>query len=251
MEGEKSQNPLEGISGEVLKHVHQLNEPVPIELQAQYFRLSAEMRKRGIQLSDKEVEEAELFLFDPLLSDDIKKMTLLRLAITGNITVFRIIERYLESAPESIRPWALMAQLEARIGILNDLIDEKQVVITSGLGGHDGKMRFMAFLHTDKLQNFERYQEGLLEKELLYRIGKAEGEIERLEMHNNYLLLTFLVPINYELRHFFTSIITECNQYGNFLATTFIITNTQLLTPQAADAALKKYAKENSLPTTY
>lgn len=251
MEGEKSQNPLEGISGEVLKHVHQLNEPVPIELQAQYFRLSAEMRKRGKQLSDKEVEEAELFLFDPLLSDDIKKMTLLRLAITGNITVFRIIERYLESAPESIRPWALMAQLEARIGILNDLIDEKQVVITSGLGGHDGKMRFMAFLHTDKLQNFERYQEELLEKELLYRIGKAEGEIERLEMHNNYLLLTFLVPINYELRHFFTSIITECNQYGNFLATTFIITNTQLLTPQAADAALKKYAEENSLPTTY
>ncbi|MGP1619934.1 hypothetical protein [Porphyromonas gingivalis] len=250
MEEERQQSPLEGLSEEALKHVHQLDEPIPIELQASYFRLSAEMRRRGIQLSENEVQDAEQLLFDPVLSDDIKKMTLLRLAITGNITVFRIIERYLESASDSMRPWALMAQLEARIGILSDLVDEKQLVITSGLGGHDGMMRFMAFLHTDKLQDFEHYQEELIEKELLYRIGKASGEVERLEMHNNYLLLTFLVPINYDLRNFFSSFIAECNQFGHFLSTTFIITNTQLLTPQGAQVALKKYAEENDLPAT-
>lgn len=141
MEEERQQSPLEGLSEEALKHVHQLDEPIPIELQASYFRLSAEMRRRGIQLSENEVQDAEQLLFDPVLSDDIKKMTLLRLAITGNITVFRIIERYLESAPDSMRPWALMAQLEARIGILSDLVDEKQLVITSGLGGRAIRIR--------------------------------------------------------------------------------------------------------------
>lgn len=249
-EDQKKPSPLEGISEETLKHVHQLDEPIPIELQAAYFQLSAEMRKREIHLGEDEMEEAENLLFDPILSNDIKKMTLLRLAITGNVRAFRIIERYIASASPRMRPWALMAQLEARIGMLSDLVDEKQMVISSGLGGHDGKMRFMAFLHTDKLQKFERFQEELIEKELLYRVKKAEGEIERLEMHSNYLLLTFLVPFNYDLREFFTAFIAECNQFGNFLATSFIITNTQLLTPEGAKATLNKYAKENDLHTT-
>ncbi len=229
--------------------IHQLEEPVPLSVQAEYFKQSIALRmtKDDKSLHSYVPEEAERVLFDTEKPNSVRRMALSRLAISGRVEAFRVIEDFLEVARGELRQWALMAKLECRVAMMSDLVDEKQIAVASGLGGRDNLMRFMGLFHTARLQEFLPFQVELFFKELEYRMEQYGGQVESKEVGYNYINVSFLLPIQSPIKEIFTGLILECNLYGNFLGDSFLVTNSQPITLDVINETLAKYAREKNI----
>ena len=94
------------------------------------------------------------------------------------------------------------------------------------------------------LKPFETYQRQIIEREFGYYFPKVDCEIERLEVGENYVNLVILFPFRSDIRLIMAQIITDCNEYGNFLADVYTITNVKEFTPEDIEDTLKNYAKK-------
>ncbi|GAD04474.1 hypothetical protein HQ45_06980 [Porphyromonas crevioricanis] len=234
--------------------IHQLEEPVPLPLQAEYFKQSIALRmtKGEGNPHNYPTMDAEKLIFDQDKPLSTRRMALSRLAMSGRVEAYRVIEDFLKIAPEGeLRQWAMMAKLECRVAMMSDLVDERQIAVASGLGGRGDLMRFMGLFHTVHLQEFEPFQVELFTKELQYRMEQYGGEVEDISVGYNYIQISFLLPIQSPIKEIFVGFILECNLYGNFLGDSFMVTNSQPITPQVIKETLAKYAKEKNLDPTH
>jgi len=120
--------------------------------------------------------------------------------------------------------------------------DEKQIYISTGLGGKGEKLRFYVLMLATEDKPFEEYQRQVVEREFAYYLPKSDCEIERLTFGERYVELVFLVPVRSDLKAILDNIISECNQYGNFISNTFTVTNVKELDPEEITEILaKKY----------
>lgn len=248
MEENNNKEPLslEDFGPEHLKKIHQIPEPIPLDVQKEYIKQSLSLNMlRKLEFSDAPmVLPSEQALFDKNEPEDHRRKVLSILAKSGSVESYRIIEDFLQIVPPGhLRQWALLAQLEARVGLFSELLNERQIAITSGLGGKDDKMRFMALLYTSELQPFENFQSDLLMKELRFQMEKEKSIIEDIKLGDNYLVVTFLAPIINSLKELFDKLIVECNQYGHFLADAFLVTNSEVIGSEEINKVLSTYAK--------
>ncbi len=127
--------------------IHQLNEIVPISLQKSYtYSLeqlvrSSKKQEKEFHLSPFRLQQIRAILHNLDSDNDSSKyLALQELACSKQIEALRMIEEFLLFAHEDLRLWALLAHLQAKAGVLSTLLDEEQIVISSGLGGKDGLM---------------------------------------------------------------------------------------------------------------
>lgn len=217
-------------------HFHILEQKIPVEIQMEYFKYSEKVRretKRPYPFSDSDCELAFAMLeVSEELNREQKRHFLTFLAISRNIHAYRLLEKYALKADPEVADWAYMALMESRISLESELSDEKQIYISTGLGGKGEKLRFYVLMLSHDRQRFQEYQRQVIEREFAYYLPKVDCEIERLTIGEQYVELVFLIPVRADIKETLDRVINECNQYGNFLSDIFTITNVKELSEE-------------------
>jgi hypothetical protein len=169
-------------------------------------------------------------LFDLSVPLDEKKNLLVLLASQEKVEAFRTIEKYAKNPDPELRAWSILAMQESRMVIQSSLMDEQQVYISTGLGGRGQKLRYFVVLigRNDK-EDYSPVQRKLVKNELEFAVNKNDGELEEMTFRKNLAIAVMLLPVKSDIQRVFSSVINECNQYGDFIRQDIIITNVKRL----------------------
>jgi len=222
---------LENLKGSL----HVLETNVPVEKQMEYFRFSESIRNDFFD--DQTMEKQMNVLISTESSPAEIKYALASLAISGDVKAYRAIESYHENHPSD---WSAMSFMQAKITLESEFSDEKQIFISTGLGGKGDQLRFFAFFKSKSRKNFSDYQKNLIEKEIPYYIQNYKGILEEIQIRDNYFTLLFLIHFQVDIKTMLEEIIDECNQYGDFIDKGFVITNVKAFTEEEIQNELRK-----------
>ena len=206
---------------------HILEELVPIEEQMEYFRYFDKLRTENEPfVRDDEVA----ILFSPDATIEQKKRSLALLASIPDVGAYRSIETYQSSPQEpELKNWSSIALVGSRIVLNSDLSGKQQVYISSGLGGHNKKLRFFSLFTTPHREDLSDLQKQILEREFRFQLETSEVEIEKFEIKSNYFSILMLFPFDIDVKAILNAAINECNKYGNFLENKYLFTNVKVM----------------------
>ncbi len=220
-------NTLMRMFGKIPTNVNILEEQIDIDTQMSYFKISRKYKNNKVK--DKDIEVLKAKLNNDYTSNKDKKEILAELASSDNVEAYRAIESFKKDADKSMKDWAILALQESRMSIESYLLNEDQIIISTGLGGKDDKLRYFIAFSTNNNQDFTELQQRLLTKELEFALKNNDGEIENLEFNTEFCMLTTLLPISVSVQNVIENVVDECNQIGNFLEKRFIVTNVNVL----------------------
>ncbi|MDR1097382.1 MAG: hypothetical protein LBL57_04550 [Tannerella sp.] len=224
-------------------HFHILEHRIPVEQQMRYFKYSDRIRKKTGEMTDVDYERYMADLKNNERSEDEKKNILSKLALSKQVRAYRLLEQYVQHPDPELVNWACMALMESRITLESELSGEKQIYISTGLGGKGQKLRFYVLILSSEGKPFLDYQRKVIEKEFGYTLPKADYEIEQLVIGDQYVELVFLVPVRADIKKILEDVIRECNLYGNFLSEIFTVTNVKELSPEEVRQIVEKYGR--------
>lgn len=200
-----------------------LEEQIDIELQMEYFNFGRDLKP---SFSPEIILQHQADLFDLTIPLDEKKNLLVLLASQEKVEAFRTIEKYAKKPDPELREWSILALQESRMVIQSSLMDEQQVYISTGLGGRGQKLRyFVVLIGREDDVDFSAVQQKLVKNELEFAVEKNDGELEEMIFQENLAIAVMLLPVKSNLQGVFSSVIYECNQYGDFVRQDLIITN--------------------------
>ena len=243
-------NRLRNSLGKIEGRLHVLEQQVAVETQIEYFKNSDMMRRSPDRATYPTTDEECELTYQMLreneeLTRDNKRRLLTLLALSKNVKAYRMLQEYAEAPDADVADWTYMALMDCRISLESDLSEEKQIYISTGLGGKGEKLRFYLLLFARNKIPFQDYQQQTIERELVYTLSQYDCEIERLTMEDLYVEMLFLMPVLTDLKSVMNQIINECNQYGNFLSNVFTVTNVKQLSREEIEEILNK-KDENS-----
>ena len=233
------QESLEHIQGQF----HVLETNASVETQMGYFRYSEQVRKNENKMT---IEEAAEILNSPLSSKEEKKLGMIILAISRDVKAYRVLESYAQHPEDNLREWASLSFLQAKITLESEFSEEKHIFISTGLGGKGDMLRFYAFFKSNKLIPFSPYQIQLIEEEIPFSIKEYHGTIEELKVFENYFSVVFLINIKSDIKKILEDALVECNQYGDFIDLSFIITNVKIFSKEDIEKELKENTSEKA-----
>ena len=225
---------------------HILEHRVPVDQQLEYFKYSYNIKAKTTDINDDDYERYMADLDNTELSKEEKKKTLSVLASSKQVRAYRLLERYVQNPDEYLANWAYMALMESRITLESELSGEKQIYISTGLGGKGEKIRFYVLIISADGGPFVEYQIKVIEKEFDYYLSKNDCEIERLTIGDKYIELVFLIPILSDIKKILEGMIGECNYYGSFLSEIFTVTNVKELCKEEVDEIVEKYGNDKA-----
>ena len=218
-----------------------LEHQVPVETQMEYFIYTNRLRSLLPDDADTAIEQLAFALHDSATSLNMKRTILSTLAVTKEAKAYRILQGYVQEPDADLKDWAHMAFMECRVRLESEFSDERQIYISTGLGGKGNRLRFYILLLSSSGDHFLDYQRQTIEREFAYALHKYDGEIEELTIKNNYAELVFLAPIHTDVKRFIENVVSECNQYGNFIANTITVTNVKRLAEDEIAQIIKKH----------
>jgi len=200
-----------------------LEEQIDVELQMEYFNYSRDL-KTGFSVELILQHQADLF--NPSIPLDEKKNILVLLASQEKVEAFRTIEKYVKNPDAELREWSILALQESRMVVQSSLMDEQQVYISTGLGGKGQKLRyFVVFICNENTEEYSAVQRKLIKTELEYVLTHNNGLLEDISFEKDLAIALLLLPVKSDIQGVFSSVINECNQYGDFVRPDIIITN--------------------------
>lgn len=200
-----------------------IEDKINVNLQLEYYENSVRVKKTD--LNEDEILNNSHILFNKNPDIEAIKYYLNQLASIDKPEAYRIIEKYLNYEHNILIEWTKLAFNESKMLLESSFTNENKVIISSGLGGKENKLRFfMVFFNINEL-DFNDTQKKVLRNELETTSFNNDGIIEKIEFNNQFCLITFLMPIKNNLKSIFQETIRECNVYGNFLKNNFLITN--------------------------
>jgi len=242
MEGDNIYDKIQEIFGEVPGTFSILEEKIDIDLQMEYFEFSRAIKK---DLDAGSVMEQRAQIFD--FQQDVmhRKSLFAMLASLEEVVAYRTIEKYLKEGHQELRNWAILALQESRMLLESKLLEENQVFISTGLGGKGSKLRYFVVLIGKEKTGFSDLQKKIIKNEFEDTLAKCDAEIEKVEFLGHFATLVVMVPLKVALKDVFRSAIIECNQYGDFLKSNFIITNVKELNLTEIKDFMKKQQQAN------
>lgn len=216
------------INNQGIDSFHVLEESVPIEEQMEYFKYYDDLIDRGVRfVPDSEIE----MLFSPDVSIERKKECIALLSSIPDVVAYRSLESYHSNPMEpELKNWSSIALLGSRIMLDSDLSGRQQIYISSGLGGHEKKLRFFSVFISPTRADFTDLQKQIVEREFRFQLENEDVDIESFQIANNYFTILLLFPFKTDVRAILQSSIEECNQYGSFLDNKFLFTNVKVFT---------------------
>ena len=225
-----------------------LEEEVDIAVQKQYFAMQETLSKsqEDYQNACKQYVENINDLFDDAIDEEIKKRMLVILATVDDISIYRAIENF-SKQDTPLKKWAVIALQQSRMLIQSTLLDDPGVFISTGLGGQGSLLRYFCVFVNRNTGELEDFQRSIIKNETEAAILPLKGIIEQIDFSDVYTTMLILLPIDTDLQPLFTTIIDECNQYGNFLHENMIITNVKKLDDSEIRTILHSRQSENTL----
>lgn len=220
-----------------------LQENIPIDIQLEYFEFTKKI-KEGLVKDTVMSDSVNLNRADLGIQD--KKTLLCRMASVPLVEAYRGIEAYSKQPDSGLEQWSRLALLESRMFLESYLTDESRVLISTGLGGRDEKLRYFFVGFSGMNAPLTEGQQTIIRVELESAFEKHKAELEELNMHVYYFTAQCLIPVGVEIRDFLKGIIRECNVYGQFLRDNFIVTNVKTLQEKEIMSFLNLMNKHDS-----
>lgn len=225
MDDENIYERIQDILGQLPENLNILEEKIDIELQTEYFEFSRDFQN-SVPCTVPSLADS---LNDNNNSLSSRKELLVHLASIEEVEAYRAIEKYLQKPDAELRDWAILAFQESRMLLQSVFLDESQVFISTGLGGKGSKLRYFVVLINNFDTTFSKFQKGLVQTEFDFTLKKHDAELEKVSFTENFCSLMAVVPINAPIKNIFKSAIDECNEFGGFIRTNFIVTNVKEL----------------------
>lgn len=195
---------------------------IDIDLQLEYFERLVELKK---ELSSINIKSLTDIIFDAVSSEREIKDALVLLSTIDEPCAYRSIEKYLNNPNSKYKDWAMLAYQESKIVLEMSLLEESLVFVASGLGGKNHKMRFSIAIVNKGKSDFLDFQKRIIFNEIAAYFEQVNAELEEYTISNGYLIMSCLIPLYVDFEDLIKSLIAEINNYGDFLKTSFIITN--------------------------
>lgn len=217
---------IKELLGTLPDHLSVLEDQIDIELQLEYFESSKRIKNEK-RIGSPLEETSNLFKNDYSL--EYKKNLLTRIASLEKVEAYRIIEKYLREGDEELKCWALLALQENRMLLESRLLDENHVFISTGLGGRGQRLRYFVVIFGNEITDFSDFHKRIIRTEFEISMKNSGSVIEELNFSGSLATLLVLIPMKRIIKQIFSRVIEECNLYGNFLISNFIITNVKIL----------------------
>lgn len=219
------------------ENISVLEEAIDVKLQARYFK---ETKKQKEAINKVLVLEQKNRLFDNTVSIEEKKVLLCQLASVNEVEAFRTIEKYKACPDERLEQWVVLAYQESKMLMQSAFLDQKPLFISTGLGGKGNQLRYFIVVFTRNNKAFTQYQEVLVEKEIEYAFKREGADLEEIEFMGYYVKFTSLVSLDIGLKKLLSEIIVQCNELGDFLNTSILVTNVKKLSPGEIEKLVDK-----------
>lgn len=203
-----------------------MEDNIDVDLQLEYFEFSNKVSSEYD--SNWALDQVDM-LSDQDIPIEDKKLILARLATTDDVRAFRAIEAYMDNPDEQLRDWGTLALQESKMHIEGHLLEENQIFISTGLGGKNGKLRYFVVLIARGRRNLSEFQLDIIQKEFPYILKAFNAEVEEFNSEGYLATIQLIIPIQHSVKKIFTRAIRECNQYGDFLRESCIVTNVKKL----------------------
>jgi len=245
MDDENIYERIQDIFGNFPENFSILEEQIDIDLQMEYFEYSRNFKRN---LSDNKIIAAKENLLDEKRSLASKKKLLVQLASLEEVEAYRAIEKYLKNPDSELKDWAVLAFQESRMLLQSKLLDEDQVFISTGLGGKGSRLRYFVVLINSYDKAFDNFQQKLIRAEFEFFLRKHDAELEEINFTGNYCTLLAIVPVKASIRDVFREAVTECNEYGDFISSNFIVTNVKTLSYEEISDFIRKQKESGNTP---
>jgi hypothetical protein len=203
-----------------------LEEKIDIDLQLEYFEHSRRVRK---EMEADTAMENSFKLFETSIPIDQKKDILARIASIQKVEAFRILERFVKGEPRELKNWSILALEENKMLLESLLLDESHVFISTGLGGKGHKLRYFVAIFGKEKTDLSDLQKKVIRNEFEICLKKYNSELEELNFSGSIANMMVVIPMKINIKQVFIEAIHECNEYGDFLISDFIITNVKEL----------------------
>jgi hypothetical protein len=238
MENENIYAKIREIFGHIPENLSVLQEQIDIDLQMEYYDCA---KKSRIELSAEQIEQHKKGLCSDKKSTAEKKEILVQLASQDSIELFRFIQKFQEDCDTALKDWAVLAMQESRMLLETKLLDQNHVFISTGLGGKNSLLRYFIVLLSKKRSLFNEMQKKVIQGEFEFLLNKNDSELESIEFYDKFVTMMVLIPLHITIREFFRLGIDECNQYGNFLRSNFLVTNVKRLSADEINEFLRSH----------
>ena len=235
MEGENVYRKIQEFFGALNNNFSVMEDPVDVGVQINYFETSG--RTRG-SLSEEDMFVRKDELFDPEVPLENKKSLLVQMAGIPSPEMYRVLETYAKNPDTGLKDWSKLALQENKLLLESHLLDNRQVFISTGLGGKGHKLRYFVVLINKNGDDLKPFQQKVVQDEMKYALQKYDSELEKLNFFHQYITMRVVVPICSDLTKLFREGIYECNQFGDFLSSDFIVTNMKELSEEEINEAL-------------
>jgi len=199
-----------------------IDQPLDIHVQMEYWEA---MGKIDEELDSKELLSQKEQLFDADFAIESKKKLLSKLSMLPEVSAFRAIERYSQNPDSELKDWSLLAVQQSKTLLRNSLLNNNQLIISTGLGGKGTKLRYFVVLIAQKEKPFTELNQHIVTSEFEYILPKYEGELETVEFEDNLAAAKLLIPLSEPVQDIVKEILNKCNELGNFLENNFVVTN--------------------------
>jgi hypothetical protein len=213
--------------GTMTGNVAVLEHQIDADIQLEYNHLA----EQEMDLSNPdEILQKKDTLNSPGYSIDYKKKYLIELARIGTVESHQILEKYITLPDKELKEWAMLAFQENKMLLESSLLDENQILISTGLGGKGLKLRYFTVLQTVSGKDFSEYEKKLVKSEMQFSLKNNHGELESIHFNRELCRVLSVIPLHIPIQPLFDKVIGECNLYGNFLDQECLITNVKILT---------------------
>jgi len=126
-----------------------------------------------------------------------------------------------------------------RMALESDLLEENVGIISTGLGGVEHRLRYIAVVGFSCMPPHETQQTGL-EKAWRAACEQHDSLLERIEFHPRYVMATVLVSIETAVGTVIEDSIAAANGDGKVLQHDYFVTNVNIPTDEEIQRILKE-----------
>ena len=242
MENENIYRKIQDFFGSLNQNFSLLEDPVDVKTQVKYFETSSRMSG---DFTEAEMLSRKDELFDSAVTVENKRALLVQMAGIPSPEIYRVLEEYAKNPAEELKDWSKMALQENKLLLESHLLDNHQVFISTGLGGKGRKLRYFVVLINKSGNDLQPFQQKVVQDEMQYTLQRYDSELEKLNFMQRYTTMRVVIPLSSDLTKMFREGIEECNQFGDFLSSDFIVTNMKEMNEEEITEAL---SPNNSTP---
>ena len=184
--------------------------------------------------------QASQCLFDTKTSELHKQGLLAQLALLGTVQAYRIIEKYVGQPDPALAQWSKIALYECRMTLENELLEQNTGIISTGLGGEQHRLRYMA---VTKLVHPVLEEQRADIKQIWDHICQQEdSRLEQIHFDTGYLMVTILVSMEVAVGKVIEESITMINREQKLVYQHYFVTNVAIPTHEEIQAYLNEVA---------